>query len=134
MKYVKIFLVLLMVPFVSAASCDLRDIQPASSLPGLTLEQRAFALNEEFRAVVKLAREYADQPVCTEVLIVSCSEPDVIDALAEAARKGRTTLDVLIAIARVGTPEGSPEGSDALKQAREGLREFSFLFAERTTS
>ena len=135
-RYLYVLLILIAVPFVTASSCStsVQDFQPASSLPGLNLEQRAFALNEEFGVLVKIARDYADQPVCTDLVVVACSEPEVIDLLAEAAQEGRTVVDALIAIARTGTTEGSVGGQDALDAARTGLRELSNILARRATS
>lgn len=74
----------------------------------LTPAQRVYAMQSELDGLLEQVEMYADQPECSETVVVACYDPDVVETLTEAGEEADTALDQAEVIVR------SPGGDDEI--------------------
>ena len=68
----------------------------------LTVQDRVFALKGEFGIIMERVAVYASQPPCTEVVVMACSETQVVQGAHDSALRVLEALDTAEAMARAG--------------------------------
>ena len=55
-------------------------------------EEQVYLAEREFSAVLQRAAAYVSQPKCTEIAVVACAKPEVVDLMAKYAVEARNAL------------------------------------------
>jgi hypothetical protein len=120
MKYLAICLLLFVV--TACATSNLTDAEKEALKP----VHDVYKLRGEFNIVLRQINAYARQPACTEVVVVACSDKDVV---VEALRLSEGVDDALDA-AEVAVRRGLDTGANATV-ARSLLRQLSSYLVAR---
>lgn len=107
------------------------------AMHGLTKEEQAsltpmakyYQLKDHYLKILEQANSYAQRPFCTDVLVIGCSDPEIVIKIAEAAEDADRYYELAEIAARAGN-ETELEGYASL--TRSALAVISQMIIEAT--